>query len=346
MSHQKRIMILGGNYVQAMATQVAKNLGYYVISTDLHEDNPGHRIADEYCKVDIINKDAVLKEAKRLRIDGIVPFCSDVLAPIAAYVQEKMRLPGNPYDVVHTMTHKDLFRKAMQKNGFLTPQSLKVTTLDDAICVFRKANHKLMLKPTDSAGSKGVFAIESISDIEKHWQETIRVSPSGTALMEDFIDSIGLQQDGDIFVIDGKIALWGMCDQYKRPEEPFVPAALVYPSTQEESLQAKAQKTVQEILTKIGFCQGPCNVEYLVDKQGQVWVIEIGPRNGGNLIPLLIEKSTGINITEMTVMQAVGDTPRVPQPQHLCNAMTIVHRKDGKTINLELLSDNKPLKPW
>ena len=98
-------MILGGNYVQAMATQVAKNLGYYVISTDLHEDNPGHRIADEYCKVDIINKDAVLKEAKRLRIDGIVPFCSDVLAPIAAYVQEKMGLPGNPYDVVHTL-HK------------------------------------------------------------------------------------------------------------------------------------------------------------------------------------------------------------------------------------------------
>jgi predicted ATP-grasp superfamily ATP-dependent carboligase len=83
-----------------------------------------------------------------------------------------------------------------------------------------------------------------------------------------------------------------------------------------------------------------------VDRQGQVWVIEIGPRNGGNLIPFLIEKSTGINITELTVMQAVGDMPKIRQPQHLCNAMTIVHRKDGKTINLELLSDNKPLKPW
>ena len=88
-------------------------------------------------------------------------------------------------------------------------------------------------------------------------------------------DGMGGHEKGEVatttrFVIDGKIALWGMCDQYKRPEEPFVPAALVYPSTQEESLQAKAQKTVQEILTKIGFCQGPCNVEYLVDKQGQV----------------------------------------------------------------------------
>ena len=73
MTRQKRIMILGGNYVQALATKVAKELGYYVISTDLHEDNPGHKIADEYCKIDIIDKDAVLREAQRLEVDGITP---------------------------------------------------------------------------------------------------------------------------------------------------------------------------------------------------------------------------------------------------------------------------------
>ena len=70
---QKRIMILGGNYVQAEATNTAKRLGYYVISTDMHEDNPGHSIADEYCKVDITDKEAVLHEAQRLEIDGVIP---------------------------------------------------------------------------------------------------------------------------------------------------------------------------------------------------------------------------------------------------------------------------------
>ncbi len=343
---QKRIMILGGNYVQAEATKAAKELGYYTISTDLHEENPGHKIADEYCKVDIIDKEAVLKEAQLRNIDGIVPFCSDVLAPVAAYVQEKMGLPGNPYDVVHTMTHKDLFRKFMQREHFLTPHNVKISTLEEAISVFKNVGHKLMLKPTDSAGSKGVFAIESASDIEKHWKETISASPSKTALLEDFVNSVGLQQDGDIFVIDGKIAFWGMCDQYKRKEEPFVPAALVYPSTQEKSLQEKARETVQEILTKIGFRQGPCNVEYLVDGRGQIWVIEIGPRNGGNLIPFLIEKADGISLTKLTVMQAVGDMPKVEIAQRLCNAMTIVHRKDGRTTDLELITDKNSLKPW
>lgn len=345
MKRQKRIMILGGNYVQAMATKVAKDLGYYVISTDMHEDNPGHKIADEYCKIDIIDKDAVLKEAQRLKINGIIPFCSDTLAPIAAYVQEKMGLPGNPYDVVHAMTHKDLFRKFMQREGFLTPHNVKVSTLEEAISAFKNADHKLMLKPTDSAGSKGVFAIESASDIEKHWEETVSVSPSRTALLEDFVNSVGLQQDGDIFVIDGKIAFWGLCDQYKRPEEPFVPAALVFPSTQHECIQQKARKTVQEIITKIGFKQGPCNVEYLVDERQQVWILEIGPRNGGNLIPLLIEKSTGINLIESTIKLAVGDSIELPPMQYSCYAMTVVHRRNHQTTNLELITDKSPLKP-
>ena len=168
---QKRIMILGGNYVQAEATNTAKRLGYYVISTDMHEDNPGHSIADEYCKVDITDKEAVLHEAQRLEIDGVRPYCSDILAPVAAYVQEQMGLPGNPCDVVNIMTHKDQFRDFMRKNGFLAPRSTKVMTLDEAVSVIERAegNHAFMMKPTDNAGSRGVFKVCNADDIKKHW---------------------------------------------------------------------------------------------------------------------------------------------------------------------------------
>ena len=111
----RKLMVLGGNIVQMEATLEAKRQGYYVISADLHEDNPGHKVADEYCKVDIVDKEAVLREARRLNIDGIVPYSSDTLAPIAAYVAEEMGLPGNPYKAVCTLTHKDLFRKFLRE---------------------------------------------------------------------------------------------------------------------------------------------------------------------------------------------------------------------------------------
>ena len=146
-------------------------------------------------------------------------------------------------------------------------------------------------------------------------------------------------------VVDGKIAVWAPCDQYKRKEEPFVPAALSFPSTQDARLQQKARNTIQEIITKTGLRQGPCNVEYLVDKSGRVWILEIGPRNGGNLIPLLIEKSTGVNLIELTVRLAVGDTIELPPMQRLCYAMTVVHRQNHQTTELELVTSNSPLRP-
>jgi len=344
---QKRIMILGGNYVQAEATKTAKRLGYYVISADLHEDNPGHSIANEYCKVDITDKEAVLHEAQRLEIDGVIPYCSDILAPVAAYVQEQMGLPGNPCDVVNIMTHKDQFRDFMRKNGFLAPRSTKVMTLDEAVSVIERAegNHAFMMKPTDNAGSRGVFKVCNADDIKKHWEETIGYSSSRSVLIEDFIESVGRQQDGDIFVIDGEIAYWGMCDQYKQPDHPFMIASEVFPSTQDLAIQHEAKDIVQSILKKLRFRQGPCNVEYIIDNQKRIWILEIGPRNGGMLIPFLIEKSTGIDLTELTLRQAVGERVSIPTAQHLCYAMSIVHPTDGKTVDLELKTGDKPLKP-
>ena len=134
----RKLMVLGGNIVQMEATLEAKRQGYYVISADLRENNPGHKVADEYCKVDIVDKEAVLREAKRLRIDGIVPYSSDTLAPIAAYVAEEMGLPGNPYKSVCTLTHKDLFRKFLTDNGFCAPWSDSFTNLDEAIIYYRE----------------------------------------------------------------------------------------------------------------------------------------------------------------------------------------------------------------
>ena len=50
----KKLMVLGGNIVQMEATLEAKRQGYYVISADLHEDNPGHKVADEYCTMQVV----------------------------------------------------------------------------------------------------------------------------------------------------------------------------------------------------------------------------------------------------------------------------------------------------
>lgn len=310
---QKRIMVLGGNIVQAEATLTAKRLGYYTISTDLHPENPGHAIADEYCPVDIIDREAVLREARRLEIDGIVPYTSDILAPVASYVAESLSLPGNPHETVEIMTHKNRFREFLASHGFLTPQGRACRSVAEAVAYFRTLDAPAMLKPVDNAGSKGVFRIDSEEEIRLHWDETMGYSLEKTAIVEQFIERQGLQQDGDIFVIDGRIAFWGVGDQYKDPIAPYMPAMYSFPSVMQEEYRQRAQEMVQEALTALGFRQGPCNVEYIVDTKGDIYILEIGPRNGGNLIPFGIQECTGLDLTELTVRQAVGEKVEIPR---------------------------------
>lgn len=309
---KKRIMILGGNSVQAEATLTAKRLGYHTISTDLHKDNPGHAIADEYCPIDIIDKAAVLREAKRLSIDGIIPYTSDVLAPVAAYVTEAMSLPGNPYHTVEIMTHKDLFRQFLLEHGFPTPKGKGFRNMDDAIEFFHTLGGTAMMKPVDSAGSKGAFKVSNDNDIRLHWQESMGYSADGMVIIEQFIERKELQQDGDIFVIDGRIAFWGVGDQHKDPIAPYVPAVLTFPSMLRKEYVNKAQKLVQEIITALGYRQGPCNVEYMVGTDGEVYVMEIGPRNGGNLIGFALQEVTDVDLTALTVQAALGEPVTVP----------------------------------
>jgi len=335
---KKRIMILGGNCVQAEATKTAKHLGYYTISTDLHPENPGHAIADEYCPVDIIDKAAVLREAKRLSIDGIIPYTSDVLAPVAAYVTEAMSLPGNPYHTVEIMTHKNLFRQFLLDHGFPTPKGKGVRNMNEAIEFFHTLGGTAMMKPVDSAGSKGAFKVVNDDDIRMHWQESMDYSAEGTVIIEQFIERKEIQQDGDIFVIDGRIAFWGVGDQHKDPIAPYMPAVYTFPSMMRKEYVEKAQKMVQEIITALGYTQGPCNVEYIVDTNDKLYILEIGPRNGGNLIGFALQEVTDIDLTALTVQAALGEPVTVPTWEYngYSTAVLLHAQHDGtlKSINV------------
>ena len=104
----KKLLMLGGSLYQTYAIKEAKQLGYYVITADYLPSNPGHQFADEYHNISTTDKDAVLRLATELKVDGVVAYASDPAAPTAAYVCEKLGLPTSPYKSVEILSNKDL----------------------------------------------------------------------------------------------------------------------------------------------------------------------------------------------------------------------------------------------
>ncbi len=305
---QKRIMMLGGNLVQCTAIKAAKALGYYVITVDYLPENPGHKFADEYHNISTIDKEAVLELARTLNIDGILSYASDVSAPTAAYVAEALGLPTNPYESVNIMTHKDLFRKFLRENGFPMPEGASFGNKAEALEFFRQTKKPVMVKPIDSSGSKGANKVYTEEEFDAAWEEAMHYSISKNAIVERFLVRTGYQIDGDAFVNNGEIVFWGICDQHHDDTcSLYAPDGHSYPPTQLQKYQDNARAQIEKLLKLLGMHMGGYNIEYIVDENDEVYLLEIGPRNGGNWIADAIKASTDFDMPSYVVKQAVGE---------------------------------------
>lgn len=339
----KKILMLGGSHFQVPAIKYAKSAGYYVITADYLPNNPGHHFSDEYYNVSTIDEKKVLKLAQKLNIDGIVSYASDPGAPAAAYVAEKLSLPGNPYESVKILQRKDLFRKFLKTNGFSVPESCSFSNLNEAkeFAIERLKYKTIIVKPADSSGSKGVSKLHSIEDFDNYFTNAMDYSIEKIVVVEDFIEKATYEMDGDGFVWQGKLAFRCFGNQHNDLEcNPYVPMGISFPYIQEKALQQKAHEIIESILTKLNMKVGGLNIEYLTDKDGNINILEIGPRSGGNLIPEVIKLSTGVDLIAYSIDGAIGkdcSDLKMVESDGFYSSYILHAKKDGKVkiINID-----------
>ena len=159
----KKLMLLGGLRYLIPVIKAAHKLGCHVITVDYLPDNPAHRYSDEYYNVSIVNEEEITNLAKKLKIDGIMSFACDPGVTTAAYVANSMGLPGSPYESVCILQNKDKFRAFLQENGFSVPKARSYNELQAIYEDISSFKMPVIMKPTDSAGSKGVTRIDNIN---------------------------------------------------------------------------------------------------------------------------------------------------------------------------------------
>ena len=199
----KKILVLGGNLFQLPAIKYAKKRGYYVITCDYLPDNPGHKYADEYHNISTTDKEAVLKLAKELSIDGILCFCSDPAAPTDAYVTDKMGITGNPYEKIKILAEKHYWRKFLSENNFCVPKAKAYTLFEEIDLDFW--NYPVMVKPVDSSGSKGITKVYDKDKVYSAFNYALSYSRNKIIIIEDYIEKIGYQIGGDGFYGKNKL---------------------------------------------------------------------------------------------------------------------------------------------
>ena len=306
---QKKLMLLGGLRYLLPVIEEAHKLGSYVITADYLPDNIAHKYSDEYCNVSIIDKDAVLAKAKELEIDGILSHAVDPGVVSAAYVAEQMGLPfQTSYKAACILQDKSLFRQFLMENGFNCPQAKGYTDAEDALKDVEYFNWPVIVKPVDSAGSKGVTKVTDPKDLLPAIEFALSCSISKNFIVEDFLDIVGYQSSADIFIVDGKLVYPAYSDQLfdKDAANPYTPAIEIWPASMQQHYQDDLTEQLQRLFTLLGVKTGIYNVESRVCSNGKAYIMEVSPRGGGNRIAELQDMATGQSLIRAEICKALS----------------------------------------
>lgn len=305
----KKLMLLGGMRYLVPVIEAAHKLGVYVITCDYLPNNIAHKYSDEYCNVSILEKDKVLEKAKELKIDGILSFACDPGVVTAAYVAEKMGLPSSgPYESVEILQNKGKFRKFLTENNFNVPVAKQYTDIENALNDIEMFNWPVIVKPTDSAGSKGVTKVVEKSELRDAINYALKFSHSNEFIIEDFLEKIGDSSDCDSFSIDGKLKFVSFSAQKfdENCENPYTPAAFTWPASISKEHQEELTNEIQRLLKLLDMKNSIYNIETRECTNGKAYIMECSPRGGGNRLAEMIRYMTGVDMITNIVKSALG----------------------------------------
>lgn len=306
----KKILLLGGSRYLLPVIKASKELGIYTITCDYLPSNIAHKYSDEYCNVSIVDKDAVLEKAKALKIDGIMSFACDPGVVTAAYVAEKLGLPhSGSYESVSILQNKGKFRRFLSENGFNVPVAKGYKDVDDAMKDVEMFNWPVIVKPTDSAGSKGVTRVEKPSDLKASIDHALSFSIGKEFIIEDFIEKKGFSSDTDSFSVDGELRFVSFSSQRfdENATNPYTPAAYSWPSSISEENQKILTSEIQRLLRLLNMKTSIYNIEVRESTNGKPYIMELTPRGGGNRLAECLRYATGVDLIKNAVRAAVGE---------------------------------------
>lgn len=305
----KKILILGAGEGQVPLIQRAKNAGCYALVVSPNGKYPGFAWADECVYADISDAEKILEIAKEKQIHAIATDQTDVSISSVQYVAQTLNLPCIQCENIDHFRYKSLMREICLQSGIPTIQYCTTSDLSEAIDFFStKVNDAAILKPVDSQGSRGVTVVQSVEELKSAFALAQKYSKSNRIIIEQFID--GQEIEIDTVVKDGQIiaALVGDVHNFTS-ENAFSAYERIYPSLLYSGAELeRIQATNEATIKALGLITGWTHGEYIVSKTGEIYLLEVGARGGGNYIGSDIVKTMlGVGTDEMAFETAIGD---------------------------------------
>lgn len=336
---QKNLAIIGASYFQLPLIEKAKEMGYTTHVFAWAANDVGEAAADYFYPISIIEKEQILDYCIRIGICGICSIASDLAMLTVNYVAEKMGLNGNSIETTKICTNKHLMRKAFEKGHDPSPRSVLVsadTNFDEL-----EFDYPVIVKPTDRSGSRGIFKAESKEQMQNAVKHAIECSFEKQALVEEFAS--GQEYSVEFISYKGRHHYLTTTLKYTTGAPNFIETGHRQPAPIDEKTESEIKRVISHALDSLGHKNGASHSEIKINDDGEIKIIEIGGRMGGDCIGSdLVPLSTGYDFVRMVIEVACGIQPcfeKICEPQSV-ESVFIFSKED--LDKLEWIKENEP----
>lgn len=304
----KKLLMLGGGFLQNFVIKKAKDMGYYVYCLDANPYALGFQSADEYAVINIVDEDACLAYAQEKKIDGVLTAATDFSVLTMSHIAETMKLPGINYNSAKIIKNKASVRKLLfEANADDTGYSYEIGNIEDIAEVLPKVVFPIMMKPVDGSGSRGASKVENADEFVNAAKFAMNGSITHRAVAEPFID--GSEYGVESFVDNGEIHVLAVMQKDMTQPPYYAELGHSIPSGLSCEMELKVKKCVHRAIEALGVNHGSVNMDLLITKEGNVHIVDVGARMGGNLIGShIVPLGTGIDYMRNMIRAAVGDS--------------------------------------
>ncbi|MCH2203937.1 MAG: ATP-grasp domain-containing protein [Fuerstiella sp.] len=309
-------MVIGASWEQVPLLRKARDVGCDVFATNGVANPSGFELANASEIVDPRDLTQILEVAKANSVWGVTADQCDYSNYAANFVRQMLSLPSADLAGAQLTTNKHWMRVRCHQNHVVQPRFQACRTLADVQAAVDLIDYPIIVKPVDNRGSFGVRRVDDPADVEDAFLHALMNSHSREVLVEAFIEGIHLTVDGCFNSAAEHFNLGLASKKVSSGSKPII-TEVMYPAEISDQQSEHVLETNSKVISALGLKRGLTHSEYILDSAGRCFLLETANRGGGVLTSgLILPAITGVDLNELLVREALGDSFEVSPLEH------------------------------
>ena len=318
LTDKKKIVVLGAgpirigqgvefDYSTVHAVQTIRRNGYESI---IINNNP-ETVSTDYTTADKLYFEPLTPEDVMSIIDFESP--EGVVASLGGQTAINLAEPlrdlgvkiiGTDCDAIARAENRDLFEKLLEELGIPQPEGCAVTKIEDGVAAAARIGYPVLVRPSFVLGGRAMQIVANEEQLRHYLKTAVEIDADKPVLVDHYIQGKELEVDA---ICDGRnVFVPGIMELVERTGIHSGDSISVYPSF---SVSNKVKGIILQYAKKLGIgigIVGLYNIQFIVDKNDNVYIIEVNPRSS-RTVPFL-SKSTGYSLADIATEVILGKT--------------------------------------